>query len=115
MAVQIEATQRRHSYSYALGALRHSPVDADSVTPSAAVPTILGLEALRGGDGFSDRGTAWVSSLVALAEPPAFAAVTRTCRVRRASDVPTVYWDAVAPPTGSQSSPSRSQRLHWYE
>jgi hypothetical protein len=50
----------------------------------------------------------------AVADPPAFVAVTATRRVKPTSPLATAYDDAVAPLRFAHDAPALSHRRHWY-
>ena len=87
------------------------PVVALSTRPSCAVPETTGADTLTGA---AAGITVAVAAEDALADPPAFDAVTKTRTVEPTSSSSRSYVDSSAPESASQSAPVSSQRCHSY-
>jgi hypothetical protein len=99
-------SQRRQRYENVSGcAPAQEPGSAVSVRPTCGVPPIDGAVAFRGAPAVAAERTTSVAFDVALAEPSAFAAVTRTLIRLPTSACRSVYRLNVAPEIAAQPSP----------
>jgi hypothetical protein len=89
-------------------------VEAVSVWPTTALPLIAGSAVFTGAVATGAAATRAVWPDTAVAEPPAFVAVTATRSVNPASPLATAYDAAVAPLMAAHDAPELSQRRHWY-
>ena len=106
-----DPSQRCHAYAYDVGEPLQVPVVALSTRPSCAVPDTTGADTLTGA---AAGITVAVATEDALADPPAFDAVTKTRTVEPTSVLVSTYVVPVAPESASQSAPVSSQRCHSY-
>src|SRR4051812_47625731 len=103
-------SQRRHWIAkLTVGVPVHVPRSSVSVSPSRAVPPMVGATVLAGATG----STRPAAPDVAAVDPAALVAVTITRVVVPTSAGVSRYVAAVAPATSVQFAPAVSQRRHW--
>src|SRR5262245_40030417 len=106
-----DPSQRCHSYANEVGEPLQVPVLALSTWPSCAVPDTTGGDTFAGG---AAGTTTPVAADTALAEPPAFDAVTTTRTVNPTSPPTNTYVVPVALAMSAQLAPDGLHRRHWY-
>src|SRR5581483_8175093 len=86
-----------------------------TVRRAGGVTSATGTGCVPGGQPPSPLATTAVGADVAVVDPLAFVAVTRTRRVWPTSALTTTYVPADAPGMSVHAPPNRSQRRHWNE